>query len=419
MHEELIRSRRSRELIYRGPLAPHIDGFLAAASTVGYTSSSLRDLANGAVQFARYLAATGVIDSSTLCNQNVEDFIAAQPGRLCRAHYRMKSGRGVRAAHHLLQYLRLIGVTPPEAMPELEYSWVLAEWLAFLEHHRGLGRNSLDVYRRHVEPFLQDLGADAAPDCFAALTPDRVREYVQRRAQTLSRSTRKNLVLELRNFLGFAFSRGYLVRDLANALERVPCFTLDRLPRGPKWEDLERLLATADRTTLQGRRDFAILLALITYGVRAGQLVSLRLEDVHWREGAILFPAAKGGRLIKDPLTPAVGSALAAYLFDGRPKASTRQIFLCLAPPFLPLAAASVYNIVSRAFKQANVDSPHRGSHAIRHSWATRAMAQGQSLKTIADFLGHRNLESTRIYTKVDSEQLRAVGLPWPYEVQP
>jgi site-specific recombinase XerD len=365
------------------------------------------------------LAATGVIDSSTLCNQNVEGFIAAQPGRHCRTHYKTKSGRGVRAAHHLLRYLRLIGITPPEAVPELVYSWILAEWLAFLEHHRGLGRNSLDVYKRHVEPFLQYLGKDAAPDCFAVLTPDRVREYVQRNAETLARSTRKNLVLELRSFLGFAFSRGYLVRDLANALERVPCFTLDRLPRGPKWEDLERLLATVDRSTLQGRRDFAILMALITYGVRAGQLVSLRLEDVHWREGTIMFPAAKGGRPIKDPLTPAVGGALATYLLEGRPKASTRQIFLCLAPPFLPLAAASVYNIVSHAFKQANVDSPHRGSHAIRHSWATRAMAQGQSLKTIADFLGHRSLESTRIYTKVDSEQLRAVGLPWPYEVKP
>jgi site-specific recombinase XerD len=406
-------------VLYSGPLGPHIDGFLTAVSTIGYTPSSLRDLARGAVQFARYLASTGVNDVSTLCNQDVESFIARQPLRRRRDHYMMKCGRGIRAAHHLLLYLRRIGVTPPEAVPEHVYSWVLMGWLAFLRNHRGLKANSLDVYRRQVEPFLQYLDGDAAPGGFVALTPDRVRKYVQQCAQTLARSTRKNLVIALRSFFGFAFSRGYLARDLVNALERVPCFTLDRLPRGPKWEDLEKLLATVDRSTLQGRRDFAILMVLITYGVRAGQLVSLRLEDVHWREGAILFPAAKGGRSIEDPLTPAVGSALATYLREGRPKVSTRQVFLSLDPPFLPLAAGSVYNIVSHAFKQAKVDSPHRGSHAIRHAWATRAMAQGQSLKTIADFLGHRSFESTRIYTKVDSEQLRSVCLPWPGEVQP
>lgn len=419
MHEELIRSRRSREMVYSGALGPHIDGFLSAVSTFGYTSSSLRDLANGAVQFARYLRSIGVIDVSTLSNQVVEGFIATQPARRCRDHYMMKCGRGIRAAHHLLRYLRSNGITPLEAVPERAYSWVLMEWLAFLRNHRGLKSNSLDVYRRHVEPFLQDLDSDAASDRFAALTPDRIRTYVQRRAQTLARSTRKNLVIALRSLLGFAFSRGYLARDLANALERVPCFSLDRLPRGPRWQDLEKLLATVDRSTPQGRRDFAVLMVLITYGVRAGQLASLRLEDVHWREGTILFPAAKCGRHIQDPLTPAVGRALATYLREGRPQAPTRLVFLSLDPPFLPLAAGSVYNIVSHAFKRAKIDSPHRGSHAIRHAWATRAMAQGQSLKTIADFLGHRSFESTRIYTKVASEQLRSVCLPWPCEVQP
>ena len=81
------------------------------------------------------------------------------------------------------------------------------------------------------------------------------------------------------------------------------------------------------------------------------------------------------------------------------------------------MAAGSVYNIVSAAFRAAGIESPHPASHAIRHAWATRAMAQGQSLKTIADLLGHRSLESTRIYAKVDVTQLRAVSLAWP-EVQ-
>jgi integrase/recombinase XerD len=193
--------------------------------------------------------------------------------------------------------------------------------------------------------------------------------------------------------LRFAFSHGYLARDLADALERLPCFTQDRLPRGPQWEDLDKLLATVDQFTAQGRRDFAILTVLITYGVRAGQLVRLRLDDVHWREGTILFPQAKGGRRIQAPLTPPVGNAIANYLRDGRPMTPERQIFLSLHPPFPPLVATSIDRVISQAFERAHVRSPHRGSHAIRHAWATRAMAQGQSLKAIADLLGHRSLE--------------------------
>jgi site-specific recombinase XerD len=91
---------------------------------------------------------------------------------------------------------------------------------------------------------------------------------------------------------------------------------------------------------------------------------------------------------------------------------------LSINAPSQPLAAGSIYNVVSRAFQLAGVASPHQGSHAIRHAWATRAFAAGQRLKTIADLLGHRNLESTRIYTKVDFIQLQTVGLPWPEEAQ-
>src|ERR1019366_3464877 len=151
-----------------------------------------------------------------------------------------------------------------------------------------------------------------------------------------------------------------------------------------------------------------------TYGVRAGQLSGLRLEDVHWRDARITFPAAKRGRLINAPLTAAVGDALLQYMREGRPNSGAREVFLSSDPPFQPLAAGSVYNVVCRPPRQSAITSPHQGSHAIRHAWATRALAQGQRLKTIADLLGHRSIESTRIYTKVDYAQLRSVRLPRP-----
>jgi integrase/recombinase XerD len=127
---------------------------------------------------------------------------------------------------------------------------------------------------------------------------------------------------------------------------------------------------------------------------------------------------SRRGRPINAPLTAAVGNALLQYIRDGRPASRERQVFLSLIPPFRPLAAGSVYNVVAHAFLHSGIASPHRGSHAIRHAWATRAFAQGQRLETVADLLGHRSLESTRIYTKVDYAQLRSVGLCWPVEVR-
>jgi integrase/recombinase XerD len=416
--ESIIRSRKARESVRLGPLGPYMDGFVAAAAAVGYTASSFYDLALGASQFARYLAGAGVTDVQEIRDRHLRDFIENLPVCQCCNGYSMPSVRGSRAARKLLQYLRISGIIPPEPFAERPYSWLLNDWLKFLDRQRGLAAKSLKLYRRQVEPFLLDLGLDATPDRFAALSPTRVREYVQRRAPRFARSTRKDLVITLRSFLRFAFGAGHLQRDIANAIERVPCFALDRLPRGPKWEDLPKLLATVDRSTNLGKRDFAILLTLMTYGVRAGQLTTLRLEDVHWRDAQITFPSAKRGRPINAPLSAAAGDALLQYIREGRHPSAARQVFLSSAPPFEPLASTSIYNVVSRAFRLSAIASPHQGSHAIRHAWATRALAQGQSLKTIADLLGHRSIESTRIYTKVDYTQLRSVGLPWPEEVR-
>lgn len=414
--ESIIRSRRLREDVRAGLLAPHIDGFVSAMARIGYTSQSFHDLVLGAAQFARYLKARGVTDPKELCDRQVENYVRTLPVYRCGNGYLMSSTRGSRAAHHLVRYLRTSGATPPEPVTEPVYGRLLDEWLTFLRQHRGLAPESVSLYRRTVEPFLQALGDGARPERFAALSPVQVRDYLQHQGPRLARVTRKNLVVTLRGFLRFAYSAGHLYRDVAVTIQRVPYFTLDRLPRGPRWEDLPRLLETADRSTAVGRRDYTILLSLITYGVRAGQLANLQLEDVHWREGLITFPAAKKGRCIEVPLTPGVGNALLRYLRDGRPVSSARQVFLSLDAPFRPLQPKGICGVVVRAFQRSGIPSPHRGSHAIRHAWATRALAQGQRLKTIADLLGHRCLESTRIYTKVDYQQLQSVGLPWPDE---
>ncbi len=192
--ESIIRSRRLREDVRAGLLAPHIDGFVTAMARMGYTSRSFHDLVLGAAQFARYLTARGVTDPREFCDRQVENYVRTLPVYRCGNGYLMSSTRGGRAAHHLIRYLRTSGATPPEPVTEPVYGRLLNEWLTFLSQHRGLVAESVSLYRRTVEPFLQALSEDARPERFAALSPAQVRDYLQRQGPRLARVTRKNLV---------------------------------------------------------------------------------------------------------------------------------------------------------------------------------------------------------------------------------
>ena len=412
------RRHKLRGEVTRGPLGPYMDGFIDSVSQVGYTPDSLKSLIQGAVYFGRYLSTHRFTDLRRLTDQFIRDFIKGTPVRIARGKYLMHVSPAARAARHVLRYLRQIGVAPPPTSPPPSpFTPLLDEWLSFLRHHQGLSERSIFLYRCHVSRFLEALGPDATATHLNRVTPEQIRSYLSKQGAAYGRSQRKALISTLRIFLGFAWDRGYLSRDLRLAVERVPTFKHEHLPRGPRWEDALRLLQTPDRSTVQGRRDCAILLILITYGVRACQLVNLKIEDLNWRTMRIRFQAAKGGRVVEAPLTLQVGKAIVDYLCKARPPSDSRKLFLTLRAPVKPLLSTSVYNIVLRAFFAAGIPSPHRGSQALRHAWATRMLSSGRPLKVIADLLGHRQIDTTRIYAKVDFGQLRQVALPWPEEV--
>ena len=160
---------------------------------------------------------------------------------------------------------------------------------------------------------------------------------------------------------------------------------------------------------------FAIIQLLHTYGVRGGQVRVLRLQDIQWRQNRIRFSPQKGGKEVVEPLTDEVGEALLEYLRHGRPRSEHTEVFLTSCAPFQPLrSSCNVTTIVASRMRQAGVSGCPMGSHVFRHAFATRMLRHGQSLKTIADLLGHRNINTTFIYTKVDMETLRQLPLEWP-----
>jgi integrase len=157
---------------------------------------------------------------------------------------------------------------------------------------------------------------------------------------------------------------------------------------------------------------------LYTYGVRGAQVRALRLEHIDWAEDRILFKACKQGKDTLLPLTALVGESLLDYLQNARPHCAYPEVFLTIRAPYRPLPHPSALStIVARRIYASGINIHSQGAHAFRHSFATRMLQKGHSLKEVADVLGHRHLQTTFIYTKVDFTTLNKVGLPWPQEV--
>ena len=218
----------------------------------------------------------------------------------------------------------------------------------------------------------------------------------------------------IRTFLRFLYMRGYTPLDLVCAVPVIPSFKLERLPTTISIADIQSILGAVDRTTAMGRRDYAMLLLLATYGLRAGQLRALRLEDIDWRAQVLRIPGAKGSEDHAYPLHSAVGEAIVDYLRDGRPIGYPfREVFLRVRAPVGPMCGALGYQI-RRYANLAGVRAESLGSHAWRHACATRMLENGHSLKTIRHMLGHASMQTTFIYTKVNLGALREVALEWP-----
>jgi site-specific recombinase XerD len=186
------------------------------------------------------------------------------------------------------------------------------------------------------------------------------------------------------------------------------------LPKFLQPDQVQLVLNQCDRRTAKGRRDYAIFLLLARLGLRACEIVSLTLDDIHWRAGEIRIEG-KGNRSAMLPLPADVGRAIAAYLRKDRPSCSTRRVFIRMRAPLRGFAnSEAISTIVARALKKAGIDSPYTGAHLFRHTLATQMLRQGAALSDIALILRHSSINTTAIYAKVDLTALEAVAQPWP-----
>ena len=281
----------------------------------------------------------------------------------------------------------------------------------YLAEERGLRPASVLGYRHHLdrfEAYLRRIGVRSIRELSPAILSAFV---VERAGAGLAKSTVRGAAGVLRVFLRYARREGILASDLSAAVGWPQVYRLSGIPRSISWDDVNRVLAGVDRRTAAGRRDYAILLLLVTYGLRGREVAALTLDDIDWKRERLAIPERKAGHSTAFPLSAVVGEALLDYLRQGRPVTADRHVFFRAAAPRRPIGAAAVSSLARFYLLKAGVDVPRPGSHTLRHSAVQRLVDANFDLKTIGDFVGHRSARSTEVYAKVAVEALREVAL--------
>lgn len=391
-----------------GPLFRYVEAYRAQLKKLGYAPIMVYHRLRTFAKLNGWLARNRQT-ARRLNEAMVDRFLADLRARALTGH---GAATGLR---QLLGVLREAGAIPASGPPHrgVPAQRLTESYRRFLGEERGLDPVTIYHYARHVERFLlQRFGA--GPVHLRRLQAREISGFVRRDSARFSRGTTAGVICGLRSFLRFARYRGLIASDLANAVPGVANWALAGVPKDLPEGAVQQVLAHCERTTVQGRRDFAILLLLARLGLRAGEIVALQLEDLDWDNAELTVRSKKGQGWARLPLPADVGAAIARYL-ERRPRGGARQVFVRDYAPYTPFARSGAVSVlVRRALKRAGVKSARSGAHVFRHTLATAMLRRGASLDEIGRVLRHKDPDTTALYAKVDLTALRALALPWP-----
>lgn len=392
-----------------GPLASQVTAFAKWVREQGYAQHPRYRRVLLAACFSRWLGlkAVGV--------RRVSSEHQAQYLRVRARHVQIQSGDAV-ALTQFMNFLRRRGIVAREKIPPrrlIPTEQVVHTFQRYLQKERMLAEATVVYYVTFVRKFLVDRFG-RGPVKLSRLSASDVVRFVQRQAPSLHLKRAKLLTTALRSFLHYARYRGHVTCDLAAAVPTVASWSISSIPRAIPAHAVRRLLASINRRTTIGCRDYAILLLLARLGLRASEVVRLKLKDINWNAGSITVQG-KGDQRSVLPLPADVGSAIATYLRRGRPRCGSRHVFLRTKAPIRGLGGpASIAYLVQQNLARASIQAPTNGAHQFRHALATEMLHHGASLAEIGDVLRHRSPETTKIYTSIDLDSLRTLALPWP-----
>ena len=386
--EQVFKCPQTLKRLRTGPLAKLLEGFCHWLLTRGFARGSIRTHLSNVSHLNQYLGSETARPRKTVTVKDVEGFF-----KVYRSHCRNPGPledhlRRVRySINRFTDYLGQKGLFDPLVQAPI-YQQLLDGYLEWLRHYRHAADGTLAVRAHSISRFLQWLGPQATAQRLASLTSESIETFLLSYAQAKGQSARRSMQAALRTFLRFCLYQGYIEHPLDRAVPILRTYKLSTVPRGLSEQQAQQVIDAVDCSTNTGRRDYALLQLLHSYGVRGCQVRALQLEDIHWADNQILFRASKNGKDSVLPLSLQVGQSLLDYLRQARPRCSYPQVFITCRAPYHPLAhSSSLSAIVDRHIRAAGINVSSRGAHAFRHGFATRMVNKGYSLKAVADVL--------------------------------
>jgi integrase/recombinase XerD len=396
--------------LHAGPDGHLLEGFAQELCQAGYAEITARRHIRAAEHLIHWIGRKGRTVAA-LDETMIEEFV--QHLNRCRCpRYGCTHRRDLRKGARLfLRYARFADIVTTRIVEEnIVDPVLLVSFCDWMRQQRGTCDDTLYGYSIPIRDLLKNVGEE--PNRFNA---HNLRQFILDTSQRCGWASAKKCTTAVRMFLRFLIAEGKCAAALEGSIPVLAHWRLSSLPRYLQSDDVERVIASCDPATPAGKRDRAILLLLARLGLRAGDIVQLRLGDVDWKEAAISV-SGKGRRQTLMPLTQEIGDAIASYIKNGRPQTAADVLFIRSRAPFRAFANhCAVSMIAAQAMRRAGVVCPSRGAaHVLRHSVASSMLRQGASLQEIAGVLRHRSTATTEIYAKVDVITLREIAQPWP-----
>lgn len=320
------------------------------------------------------------------------------------------------------EFMRMLnGQWPPmpcATTPVESFSQQLCrQFTRWLADERALAATTINDLGDEARRFLSwYLGRSNTEDLLELQVAD-IDAYLQERSISLRRPSRKGVSQRLRCFMRFAHITGETVRDFAPSVMSPTLYAFESIPSALSPQEICAVLqATHKDNSPKGFRDYAILLFLSTYGLRAGEITQMQLGDIDWRANRFCIRHTKTGAQSFFPLLPRVGEALLVYLQRARPDTDVREIFIRARAPYQGFeSGSSLYTPIRRRIEEAGVHPKGKcGPHTFRHARAVSLLRADVAPKVIGDVLGHRSASSIMAYLKLQTEDLRSVALEIP-----
>ena len=282
----------------------------------------------------------------------------------------------------------------------------------FIAYYSELGRKDGTIahYEYHTSLFTVFLSLKGIhPN---EVCRENVVEFFNNRGETQP----SGCVTSVKYFCIFLHHEGYIADNFESFFRRYKQYKKQKLLSYYTPEEIAKIEAVIDRSTIIGRRNYAMVLLASRLGLRSSDVRNLKFEDIDWEKKTIRIVQLKTQKTLELPLLTSVGDAIIDYIRNGRPQSRVKRIFITHNYPYDTIRSESFYQIVSDYIRAANIFGSDRrhGPHTLRHSLATALMNNGEQLPVISDILGHSSTESTKGYLTVNIESLLHCSLDVP-----